>query len=66
MLCAAIAVAIYRQEKVDVDYDRGIIAAVKQRLAELNEAELRRGEPRFQWSCSRECVWIAVELFHEE
>jgi hypothetical protein len=50
------------------DYDYSMISAIKAKLASLNqqEQEASEGQPRYEWSCHRECFWLAFTVFQQE
>lgn len=60
--CVAGAVMIYKKEKEELDFDSTIVRAIKQRLYAFNEEEILRGGNfrRYRWTCSRDCIWIAI------
>lgn len=31
-----------------------------------NEREMHPNGPRFRWTCSEDCLWIAIEIFSLE
>lgn len=58
------ALFIFLRKNKTEHYDTAMIHAIKQKLYSLNttEKELTAGQPRFEWSCNRDCLWIAVTI----
>ena len=49
------------------EFDDLMIRAIKQKLIELNEREknMTENNPKFEWKCSKDCLWIAVKLLQK-
>ena len=53
---------LYFSSMDELDLERAMICTIKEKLADFNneEEQLNPHSPRFQWSCSHDCIWVAI------
>ena len=53
----------YFSPREEPDYDALMVTMIRQKLAQLNDDETARsGQPDFEWTCHKDCLWIAVKI----
>ena len=67
MVIVGISVVIITKEVELEDYDQTMVSVIKEKLIELNKREKEtKLQPRFEWSCHKDCTWIAVSIIADD